>query len=228
MEGRLRATGHRPRARLAGHGQPLGYTLSVSGVNTKTQPVDATQATARCVVWQPASLKAPRGLLAALESKGLELARAGDPYSALAQVLSASRARQVVVLVIVEPSAHARCDEVLAALDRFAPRAARWTYDPSQQPPLQLAKPRAKAAPTAEPRPTSDPIAEPKPRRDASAPSGPMLRLTGLGVLGMSSFDGGAEPANGSTAESVLTSEEMAALLSDDSFEHDPAGGGQP
>ncbi len=219
---------HRPRARVAGHRQPLGYTLSVTGLNTKTQPVDASQTKARCVVWHAANLKAPRGLLAALESKGLELARAGDPYSALAQVLSASRARQVVVLVIVEPSAHARCDEVLAALDRFAPRAARWTYDPSQQPPLQLAKPRAKAAPTAESRPTTDPIAEPKPQRQAFAHSGPMLRLTGLGVLGMSSFESDAEPANGSAADSVLTSEEMAALLSDDSYEHDPGGGNQP
>lgn len=197
------------------------------------------------MVWSPASAEPPSGLLVALGAKGLGVERADTAYAALAGVLGRSSSSEVVVLVIVDPEDQPRYEEAMATLDRYAPRAARWTYDAAAEPPLQIARPRPIARNDQSDQSDHTPasaLAEPKPTPTAHHhQSGPMLRLTGLGVLGgvghtkppergqsdldLPRADGPDELLDEQAAthhaspESILTSEEMAALLSDDGAE---------
>lgn len=221
----------------------LGYTLDVS--------VSAVSNKARCVVWSPVAAQPPSGLLVALGAKGLSVEHAADAYTAVAAVLKKTTSNEVVVLVVVDPASQPRFEETMAMLDRYAPRAARWTYNATAKPPLQIARPRAYSRSTAnnQARVPAEVQTEPKPTaRPTASQSGPMLRLTGLGVLGggehstsralneeppsapnheAGSFLGDESPSFHTSPESILTREEMAALLADDdhNFEGDFEGG---
>lgn len=149
---------------------------------------------------------------------------------------------QPVVLVAVQPDRLERIDQLFACLDRFAPRVARWSYDASARPPLQAAQLRPKPVVV---QPDSKEAGAGVPEGSATSPqhdtgqhrsgaggqqseavspstvwnrtqfSGPMLRLAGLGSE--------LKPLRSEEDEaaSILTREEMAALLSDE-----PGGAG--
>lgn len=173
----------------------------------------------------------PHDLLSALQAKGLRPVGVSEGYSAFASVLKAQRARpdQPIVLVVVKPEQLSKLEEVFAALDRYAPKVARWSFDPQAHPPLQAARLRprpvvvpADSQPTLTesmtesitPKPMHKPIHKPVAASAQSAwgSSGPMLRLAGL--------DGPVrEQRDLEDVGSLLTQEEMAALLSDHSGE---------
>ncbi len=207
------------------------YTVRVS--ETTMQPTaDRVSRSARCIVWCSAQARPPAPLLKALESRGLSLKLTVEPYTAVADVLLAARNDEVVVLVAIEPAGLKRFDEVLATLDRYVPRAARWTYSEHQTPPLQVARAAAAAHTSTEPKVTHAPRAQTSPAvqerpvepvtTGRPGADGPMLRLAGLGVLReaanesmLQSRDDGM--SDGLRGHSTLTNEEMEALLGSDS-----------
>ncbi|MCB1282404.1 MAG: hypothetical protein KDB18_12860 [Salinibacterium sp.] len=176
-----------------------------------------------CVVWCPPEVSPPRGLMEALRSKGLTTKQVSDGYTALSGVLAQRSAAGIAVLVIVEPDRHRRYEEVNAALDRYAPRTARWTFVSTDQPPLQVArssarKPMERSVVDSRASVEAKPDQTPPPLRPKAYQPGPMLRLTGLGVMDLAGESGAIDDEN-ARDPAGLTSEEMAALLADDLHE---------
>ena len=212
------------------------YTINVSEMTKQAKSVRAGRA-ARCIVWCSAQARPPQTLIKALESRGLSLTLTMEAYLAVADVLRAAREDEVVVLVAIEPDELPRFEDVLTTIDRYAPRAARWTYSEHQRQPLQAvtrAHPRTEpAVPPARHQPpvstSHEETGETKPVA-ALASEGPMLRLAGLGVLRdaanesmlqSTAADGAHDALRG---HSTLTYDEWEALRGTDN--DDSAGGG--
>jgi hypothetical protein len=131
----------------------VGTTTS-SGPNT-----NAATALARCVVWCPRDPSAPREQPAKLprELRELLAPRASsvechaEPLDALASMVLHERGfvsgahKDPMLLILVEPSRLVGIDALVAAMSKYAHRAAVWQYDPAS--PKRLARYTAPIAP---------------------------------------------------------------------------------
>ncbi|MCG3121932.1 MAG: hypothetical protein GIKADHBN_00305 [Phycisphaerales bacterium] len=105
-----------------------------------------------CVVWHPRGSAPQRVLLDTLAHKGFRIIACDSAVEATAWVCASAgpgvsqRAESMpVVLLIDRPGLVPVADEVLKTIERYAPRAARWTYDPQATPRLRRALPPADA-----------------------------------------------------------------------------------
>jgi len=93
-----------------------------------------------CVVWTGPGVRMPHELLRVLTDRGLAPVQADSGFAALAELCVAERAgdadrtgpRSLLVLAGVEDP-----ERVLAAIERFAPSARVWVYEPGASPPLR-------------------------------------------------------------------------------------------
>lgn len=157
-----------------------------------THPVAPTKIShpARCVVWTDASARIAPSLARVLSSRGLEPTHAASAHTALAELCLDQRAGRRPVLILDSVPDAAR---LLAAVERFAPDAVVWIFEPGANPPLRpvvlsnarqaQASERSKVEikPTARPtpRPTRKPAASADARNGTHTPAHtpPPLRL---------------------------------------------------
>lgn len=101
-----------------------------------TQPVAPTKIShpARCVVWTDASARIAPSLARVLSSRGLEPTHAASAHTALAELCLDQRAGRRPVLILDGVHDPAR---LLAGVERFAPDAVVWIFEPGANPPLR-------------------------------------------------------------------------------------------
>lgn len=106
------------------------------GGNVEGTPI----AHSRCVLWLHPSEVVPKPLLKSLSKRIERTIFATDSYQALAEVLAlgqeGKREGRVcpIVLLLIKPLRLSDADQVLHALDMYAPRTRRWRFDPSATP----------------------------------------------------------------------------------------------
>ncbi len=165
-----------------------------------------------CVLWHAPRVRPPGALVQSLSRRGIEPTAEIGPYAAFARLLRLGKAteRARPVLVLVEPETLPDWEGVIAAAVRFAPAAACWAFragDPDSLTVVEVPKPRPVTF-----------VAGASPRR-----TGVPLRLSGgaAGPLTPPSVPNGQEsasdPESMPNARTLLTEEELAMLLADDS-----------
>jgi hypothetical protein len=102
-------------------------------------PGDGHGASARCILWHAPDSAIPEELLESLSRRSVRIAPCTSPFSAVGMACrheQAARAEQdegptpePLVLLLVFPASLPRAPEVVAALKRYAPRAACWCYE---------------------------------------------------------------------------------------------------
>jgi len=95
----------------------------------------------RCILTLPDSARAtPADLVEAFAARSIEVREVIGPFRAMAELMRARRDDHcAIALVVMDPAAGAatRCAELMRAVDRWCPRAARWVYDEHAAPRLR-------------------------------------------------------------------------------------------
>lgn len=188
---------------------------------------------ARCVLWHAAGSDAPAELEAKLRARGIEVVSVRGPYAALAEICSAAHEpdrvaasngdpppRRPLSLVLVNPGSLPGAPAVLRCVERFAPRAVVWDYDPGPPPRLTPTAQRAAADDRGFDAPVraSDNPPGPGPARDHQ-PRAARLRLTDPGMMDPphatpDDMMGPARPGReGDPPRQLLSAEELSMLL---------------
>lgn len=89
---------------------------------------------ARCVVWSPPGEGTPAALSRVLEKRGLGLVPTDSPCRALAELCLAERGGDRVALIVTGDLEAGRMRQ---AVERFAPKAVVWVFQPCANPPLR-------------------------------------------------------------------------------------------
>lgn len=198
-----------------------------------------------CVLWHGRHDRAPEELSAALNRRGVSVARVVGAYTALAEACRlGGRSRTIVagpgsaILVLAEPASLGCAATVARAVARYAPHVSIWVYESGANPKLRaLVEEDVEAWERVAVR--SDKPAMTADRAPAIAAEGPRVRVVrGAGRTG--AFGGSARaapvlrltedddvdtarrsaaPAGDTDEEAprqLLTSEELAMLLADD------------
>ncbi|MCL4741442.1 MAG: hypothetical protein KJZ54_04490 [Phycisphaerales bacterium] len=165
-----------------------------------------------CVLWHAPRARPPGALLDALRRRGIEPTAEVGPYAALARLLRLSRAAREVrpVLVLVEPDSLPEWEPVVAAAARYAPASVCWAFRGGNPDSLSVVDaPRPRAVTPIDPGPARRPVAP--------------LRLSGSGPVradappAANGEESASDPDSMPNARTLLTEEELAMLLADDS-----------
>ncbi len=198
--------------------------------------VPADQApTVRCILTLARSGRVPPvDLLEALAARRIEVRECVGVFSTMATLLEYQHQNdsRATAVILVEPGLHraGRAEELLAAIDRFAPGVACWKYDVSATPKLDRWRRES-------PSPVAKPVVEDHPHLPASKVNGikeairkaegsPSLRLTSHDAAlpihphsqespdsESSHILGAGEEHPASSPETLLTEAELAMLL---------------
>jgi hypothetical protein len=98
-----------------------------------------------CVMWHAPDVVLRPELIAALQRPGFAVQRCADPYSAVAAVLTSSRAvaagsGDLVVLVLVEPKHLKELAAAITAVQRAAPQIVMWMFEGQASPQLRAVR----------------------------------------------------------------------------------------
>jgi hypothetical protein len=117
---------------------------------------------ATCVLVHPRVSEPSAELQSALAKQRIAVRRASSPFDALAQLCALARTSRSrpVILLLAHPTALDRPDLLLAAAQRYAPKAGCWVFDSTSSPRLRAAT--TEDAKSWTPHPVSRLIAQPE------------------------------------------------------------------
>ncbi len=146
-------------------------------------------------------------LVRALSKRNLQVVACDDPHESFARICNDARAGNRSILVFSGDQARGYSEQIVGAMERFAPSAVCWNHLPGANPPIQpLVGPLGGAIEAAmKPEPKPERIPEQKPEASGESVSAPKLRLT--------ASPQGAPKQAPMSAKDVLDADELDALL---------------